>query len=295
MATSTLDHIVHLTPPGTVRETAEQWRKLGFKYVFLAITTNSFLERRYSVIDGGVHTDGFTANALVIIDDHTYLELLSFTKPASSYPPDSPRHAHKWAKRAPGWIDYAFLGNGALHGARRISESINARWGHEGRLYASEVPGGRMREDGVRLEWVISAPKRGDGMVPFFCGDVTDRGLRVPTRPEGNTTHPSGARGVAFIRIVVSSQELPLLVEQLTAILDAPPFAHGPNLAQWHLSTLNGLRSPTLSIAVPGDELEEQFLQDNAVPGIYEVGFWVGESGKTGSVSSPFGRIVWVE
>jgi hypothetical protein len=28
-----MDHIVHLTPPGTIRETAEQFRQLGFKLV----------------------------------------------------------------------------------------------------------------------------------------------------------------------------------------------------------------------------------------------------------------------
>jgi hypothetical protein len=31
MTTKTLDHIVHLTPPGTVQQTAEQFRGLGFK------------------------------------------------------------------------------------------------------------------------------------------------------------------------------------------------------------------------------------------------------------------------
>ena len=32
-STRTLDHIVHLTPPGTVHETAEQFRQLGFTLV----------------------------------------------------------------------------------------------------------------------------------------------------------------------------------------------------------------------------------------------------------------------
>ncbi|KAJ7063668.1 glyoxalase-like domain-containing protein [Mycena amicta] len=279
MATSTLDHIVHLTPPGTVSETAEQWRKLGF-----------------NVIDGGIHTDGFTANALVIIGDHTYLELLSFTHPPEDYPPSSPRHKHKWAVRAPGWIDYAFLGNGVLEeGPQRISDVINARWKRETKLYQEEVEGGRTREDGVRLEWVISAPGRSDGVLPFFCGDKTDRRKRVPTSPDSNSTHPSGARGVAYIRILVSRKEFSLVADQLTAVIDAPPFERTASEAKWHLSTLNGLRSPTLVLGAPADEDEERFVKETPEPGIYEVAFWVGDDGKEGSVLSPFGRIVWVK
>lgn len=33
ISTKILDHIVHLTPPGSVEATSEQFRKLGFKYV----------------------------------------------------------------------------------------------------------------------------------------------------------------------------------------------------------------------------------------------------------------------
>ena len=34
----TLDHIVHLTPPGTIQETAKQFRELGFKSVYALIS-----------------------------------------------------------------------------------------------------------------------------------------------------------------------------------------------------------------------------------------------------------------
>ncbi|KAJ7221568.1 glyoxalase-like domain-containing protein [Mycena pura] len=284
MATSTLDHIVHLTPPGTVHETSEQWRRLGF-----------------NVIDGGVHTGGLTANSLVIIEDHTYLELIAFTQPPEAYPPGSPsrraREAHKWAKRAPGWIDYACLGNGAVEGSRRISDIINARWNGTAPLYHKEVSGGRTRADGVVLEWVISAPEREDGVLPFFCGDVTDRRLRVPTQQASNTRHPCGARGVAHIRIIASEADFALACDELSAALGALPFERATGKAQWHLSTLNGLRSPTLVLATPrpADQDEVQFVAGNLGPGIYEVGFWVGEGGEEGSVMSPFGKIVWVK
>lgn len=36
-STNRLDHIVHLTPVASVQETSEQFRKLGFTYVFSTV------------------------------------------------------------------------------------------------------------------------------------------------------------------------------------------------------------------------------------------------------------------
>ena len=108
----------------------------------------------------------------------------------SYYPPGTPqrlkREAHRWANSPLGWIDYAFLGNGSLEPGHRISDLINSRAGEAGSdvVYLPEVSGGRVRPDGQVLKWVISAPEEerseGEvGVLPFFCGDVTPRGLRV--------------------------------------------------------------------------------------------------------------------
>lgn len=118
--------------------------------------------------------------------DGVYLELLSFTHPKSHYPPGTPerqkRDNHEWATKTPGWIDFAFLGNGSLQS--RISDIINerAKKDQSGAFYVPEWPAGRKRPDGKVLKWVISAPtpeKR--GTLPFFCGDVTPREWRVST------------------------------------------------------------------------------------------------------------------
>lgn len=162
---------------------------------------NSQLTRLHSVIPGGTHADGLTANALVVrafildmcsdynhclqvLSDGVYLELISFTHPPTYYPPNSPerqrREAHAWASKSPGWIDYAFLGNGSQ--STRISDIINARAKADGSgtVYLPEQSGGRTRPDGVVLKWLISAPKSHPrGALPFFCGDVTPRSLRV--------------------------------------------------------------------------------------------------------------------
>ncbi|OCH90678.1 hypothetical protein OBBRIDRAFT_887576, partial [Obba rivulosa] len=165
-STRILDHIVHLTRPGSLTETAEQFRALGF-----------------TVVPGGTHADGLTANALVVLPSGVYLELLAFTRPASHYLPGSPLHyartTHPWAHKVPGWIDFAFLGNSETPS---IAETINARAARDGSgaVYETEVRGGRKREDGRVLEWLISAPgeQHGRGALPFFCGDLTPRRWR---------------------------------------------------------------------------------------------------------------------
>lgn len=78
-------------------------------------------------------------------------------------------------------------------------------------------------------------------------------------------------------------------------VADTPPFSRTPTEARWHLSTLNGLHSPTLILSTPADREQTQFVSNNSAPDIYEVGFWVGEDGKEGSATTPFGRIVWVK
>ncbi|KAJ6546839.1 glyoxalase-like domain-containing protein [Mycena capillaripes] len=279
MPTKTLDHIVHLTPPGTVQQTADQFRQLGF-----------------NVLDGGVHADGLTANSLVILGDHVYLELISFTKPPEAYPPSSPsrrqRESHKWAAKAPGWIDYAFLGNGSLTAPGRISDIINGR--AHGQLYLDEVPGGRTRPDGEVLKWVISAPAKPNSILPFFCGDVTDRGLRVPTHPDSNSRHSCDALGIAHILLLTSESSFAAVYKELSVVIAEPPISHTSAQAKWHLSTLNGSRPPTLVLSTPSDREQEIFVSNGSLPSIYEVGFWVGEDGSEGTITTPFGKVVWV-
>ena len=127
-----------------------------------------------------------------ILSDGAYIELISFTHPVGFYPPESPerkaREAHKWGKAPPGWIDYAFLGFGSSNPApdnsSDLADVINERAATQGAStkYDATVPGGRIRPDGKELKWQITAPsvdRHGQGLLPFFCGDVTDRQLRV--------------------------------------------------------------------------------------------------------------------
>ncbi|GLB35554.1 putative glyoxalase-like domain containing protein [Lyophyllum shimeji] len=281
-STKILDHIVHLTPPGSVEATSEQFRRLGF-----------------NVIPGGTHTDGLTANALVILADGVYIELICFTHPPSYYPPGSPeRHArdsHHWASKALGWIDFAFVGNGSL--ATRISDVINARARRDGSgaVYSPEVPGGRERTDGKVLKWLITAPeddaKR--GTLPFFCGDITPREWRVPVDPPSNTEHPSTAQGVSHVVILASPEDFSSISRQLTSVTgDTPVSSNGAEII-WQLNcSKTRERGPRLLLRSAVSDAEVEFVRD-AGTGIYEVGLLVKVGGRREDRSTPYGRIVW--
>ncbi|KAG5639176.1 hypothetical protein H0H81_006080 [Sphagnurus paluster] len=280
--TKILDHIVHLAPPGSLRATSQQFRELGFK-----------------VIPGGTHTDGLTANALVILADGVYLELIAFTYPPWHFPPGSPerreRDAHPWASKIPGWIDYAFLGNGSL--SSRISDIINerARHDHSGVTYAPEWASGRQRTDGRALRWVISAPdeqKHGRGTLPFFCGDITPRGWRVPSDPPSNMDHPCTAKGIKYILLLTESWDLLPLSRQLTSVIGALPTESESTEKQkiWNLDSVHHSH-PQLILRTAITVSEREFITKVGT-GIYEVAFAV-DGRKEGHANTPYGRIVW--
>ncbi|KAL1728044.1 glyoxalase-like domain-containing protein [Schizophyllum commune] len=277
--TNILDHIVHLAP--NVKDATENLTKLGF-----------------IVLAGGTHADGLTENALISFPDGTYIELISFTHDPSYYPPNSPertaRESHRWANKSPGWIDYAFLGNGQLDPPNRISDLVNARAKARGGepIYKAEVPGGRLRPDGVRLDWVITAGEEEGvlGLIPFFCGDVTERGLRVPGSAN-ETTHPVGAQGVTAVRILVSEEDLAKRKQQLADIIGAEALQATEHSVHFPLSkTKDNVVKGALILSVPQDDDEREYFKAHG-SALYELHVKVS-GGQSGVVKTPFGRIV---
>lgn len=163
-----LDHLVILVPDlGTA---ISDYTSLGF-----------------TVVPGGTHADGATHNALVVFADGSYLELIAFLR-------DAP--GHRWGGHAArghsGFIDYALL---PLPDVGSVVADAATR----GLAYLGPSDGGRLRPDGERLAWQIGTPPSFD--LPFLCGDVTPRALRVP---EGAVRrHPNGVTGVAALTVAV--------------------------------------------------------------------------------------------
>ena len=156
----------------------------------------------FTVQRGGTHADGATHNALVGFADGSYLELIAFLRPAPE---------HRWWRHAQrgheGFIDFALLpaSVGAVIAAARS----------RGLAYEGPHEGGRVRLDGQRLVWQTGTPPTPE--LPFLCGDVTPRALRVV---EGEVrVHANGAQGVACVSIGVA--DLDASLARFAALLGA--------------------------------------------------------------------------
>ena len=180
----TLDHLVILVPD--LDTAIHGYRSLGF-----------------TVEPGGTHADGATHNALVVFADGSYLELIAFLRP---------HPAHRWGAQAArghrGFVDFALLPGSV----GQVVADAAAR----GLAYQGPLDGGRLRPDGERLVWQIGTPPAPE--LPFLCGDITPRALRVP---EGALRrHPNGVTGVASVTVAVA--DLDTSLARYAALLGQP-------------------------------------------------------------------------
>lgn len=198
-----IDHIVILVPATTLP------------------SLPSLLQQSFTVIPGGRHAGGQTANKLIILPDGSYIELIAFSPDLT---PEQ-RETHRWGSLPEGRIiDWAYTlpveSDFAL--VQRSVKDSGADL-----VYHDPVAGGRTRPDGVVLKWAVAAaqdkqenPAR-PGDAPFWCLDRTPRHLRVPYRDENgplaHTKHPSGALGVAKVSVSVSEED----VSKWTRVYDA--------------------------------------------------------------------------
>ncbi|RVU19811.1 VOC family protein [Methylobacterium oryzihabitans] len=144
----------------------------------------------FTVIRGGEHANGITHNVLVVLEDGSYLELISFRRPQ---PGD--RWSDVYHRAGEGFLDHALLPDDI----DAVAAAAQAR----GLDIADPVSGGRLRPDGARLDWKIARSPGSD--VPFLCGDVTPRALRVQ---EGDVRrHRNGVTGLAALTVAVRDVE----------------------------------------------------------------------------------------
>lgn len=172
-------------------------------------TITHFSSLGFTVQRGGTHADGATHNALIGFADGSYFELIAFLR-------DAPEH--RWwdagHRVGDGFVDFALL-------PQSVAATIDAA-GQRGLVYDGPVPGGRLRPDGERLEWQLGKPRSAD--LPFLCGDVTPRRLRVA---EGAVRHhENGTSGVANITLVVN--DLDASVARYRALLGDINVQHAP-------------------------------------------------------------------
>jgi catechol 2,3-dioxygenase-like lactoylglutathione lyase family enzyme len=170
-----LDHVVIAV--GDLEKTIADYRTLGF-----------------NVQVGGEHAPPRTShNALVVFEDGTYLELIAWRAPMPGDRWFDARAAH-----GDGLVDFALLPEDA---ARAVEEAKP-----RGLALAGPEDGGRLRPDGAELKWQLARPPSFD--LPFLCGDLTPRDLRVP--PGAARRHANGALGIATLAVAVADERASL-------------------------------------------------------------------------------------
>src|SRR5260370_504805 len=183
-----------------------------------------------SVAIGGRHPGRTSHNALVVFADGAYLEIIAWTAPAPE---------ERWYRtlrdHGEGLVDFALLPpNTPPAPAQARRPGLDTLVG--------PVDGGRVRPDGAQLLWQPARHATPD--LPFLCGDVTPRALRVP---EGSVReHPNGALGVASLTVAV---------HDLDASLDRYRALLGPGLP------LQRLDNQGARLALPGVDLLLQGAQ----------------------------------
>lgn len=165
---------------------------LGLDHVVIAVhdLDRSIADYRalgFRVQPGGQHPGRTSHNALIVFDDGAYIEIIAWQAPAPE---------ERWWRvlqdHGEGLVDFALLPleTTAAIAAARARGLVDL---------IGPVDGGRVRPDGQVLQWCSARQTRHD--LPFLCGDVTPRHLRVP---EGEMrSHPNGVRGFSTLQIAV--------------------------------------------------------------------------------------------
>ncbi|TSD82397.1 VOC family protein [Mycobacterium sp. KBS0706] len=145
----------------------------------------------FTVVPGGEHTHGASHNALIVFADGAYVELIAFRRPNPEF-----RWWRVLSEAGDGLVDFALLpGDIAADVVAAKARGLDLE---------GPTEGGRLRPDGQRLEWRTARAATSD--LPFLCGDVTPRHLRVP---EGDVRrHANGAFGVVGIEIAVENTQV---------------------------------------------------------------------------------------
>lgn len=200
----------------------------------------------FQVLVGGQHPGRTSHNALIVFADGAYLEIIAWHAPAPE---------ERWYRtlrdHGEGLVDFALLP------ADTVQALADARARGLDTL-TGPLAGGRVRPDGAQLQWQTARHATPD--VPFLCGDITPRALRVP---EGDVRiHPNGALGVATITVAV--HDLSATLARYRALLgaehavaptgDANPAADGTTTATLTVGTLQ----ITLASAVADTQSDAQ-------------------------------------
>lgn len=197
---------------------------------------------------GGKHADGITENALIVLGDGAYLELIALTEGAVK----EQAIFKALVRQIEGYTGYALLTADLLGTVNRISNA--------GLVTSGVRDGSRERPDGKMLKWRMT--RIGQHMSPFIIQDVTPRDLRVPTGHE-YIDHKNGVTGIRAIKILV--EDFAKMIDAYQAITDIMPQVT-------EQEAVFMLDNSSIILSKPIDDEQQRYLaQFGSVP--YEVTF----------------------
>ena len=186
---------------------------------------------------------------MIIFEDGVYFEYIAFVP---GLDPEK-RAAHWWGDKIPvgpknsGLIDFALRTADV-----KILIPIRDRVANTGAFkYVESVAGGRITPDGIEMKREVTFPTGVPrGSVPFFCHDLTDRGLRVPINAE-TTRHPVPATGFAVLVVNVPVAEFDELVRIYEAIFGTAATPFGEDQVYFEVDVPNpipGTNQPRITL-----------------------------------------------
>ncbi|KIW45479.1 uncharacterized protein PV06_03870 [Exophiala oligosperma] len=288
-------------------------------HVILLLSTHDFenlpawLSDNFNVIEGGTHAGGSSRNKLIIFADGTCIELLNWIT--------EPKEFFDWASKSPGLIDFALT---TPQTAQETHAAVTKRLesaggdgdgdvdgdgdGGLGIRFKQPLFGGRKRKDGQQCEWYVTKPMvdneapnvpkpidryfpTGRLDTPFFCHDVTDRNLRVPSTDTSISTHPCGAKGIMSVDVVVPEPRIKSYMKLYSSVTGADAKVHGgfrylPNtnvsfaLSSPNEKAMEGVKDRIgIELHAPRDGEDEAWLKERGV-GIREIRLYVPAAGE---------------
>jgi len=192
----------------------------------------------FAVVRGGTHPRWGTENALIVLGDGSYLELLA-VRPGEDL-------THRFWRQPDGSLRPTGTFAAFALGVSDLDSVIT-------RLRAASVacsdaePGSRIRPDGVRLEWRLAFLQ--DPALPFLIEDVTPRIHRVPPPPASSL---NVACSLGLVSVVTA--DLTRSMRAYAALADTAPSAAGEHTVIRAGATSIRLRPPHRPDHSPGVE-----------------------------------------
>lgn len=208
----------------------------------------------FQVIPGGKHADGLTENALVVLPDGVYLELIAFCDSTTM----EQRTEHWWGSKPLGLVDWSI----AEAGGKTLAEEVGGN-----PAYAAPQKGGRQNPHGQKIGWEVVFPiKGGRGRLPFYCSDTTPREWRVPTL---KSPHENGVLGVHQLTLITKSTELLEYAADLSLVLGPSNSPGDEQLQEFPIKSPHG-GTITITLRTPNNDEEREWLVRN-VEGLHSI------------------------